>query len=60
VTEVPLVPEAGAIPDRVGTAAFTVKLIGELVPPAVVTVRGCDPGVASGSMVSVTVMDVEL
>jgi hypothetical protein len=54
------VPEAGEIPVRVAGKAFTVKLIDWLVPPAVVTEIGYWPGVASPSIVSVTVRDVEL
>jgi hypothetical protein len=55
------VPEAGEIPVRVAGKAFTVKpLNGWLVPAEVVTVTARDPGVASLSIVSVTVMDVEL
>ena len=60
LTVVPTVPEAGTIDVKVGGARFTVKLSGWLVPPAVVNVIRYWPGVASPSIVSDAVRDVEL
>jgi hypothetical protein len=60
LTVVPALPDAGRIDVKVGGARFTVKLSGWLVPPAVVTVIRYWPGVASPSIVSVIVRDVEL